>query len=282
MAKSSSNREPPPKGGVWDEPLNAAALAFVDLEMTGLEPKRDRVLQVCVERVRGDQLEQRICTFVRPEDGRAITNSHIHGIHAADLEGAPRFAELVEPIGRALQGAVLIAHGAKWDVAFLEAEMSRAGQPWTCRHWLCTLALARRGFEQLPSHRLEALASELAIPSPRPHRADNDVAVTRQLFAQLSSKLAAPTARALWQSLVRKQRAVEPAIVEAAQRAAELRCPVVVCYRPSGRAPKQFAFFVKAVRTDLDPPIVLGYLQRTRGRRELRADRIVSIEMQRP
>ena len=268
MAKSSSNREPPPEGGVWDEPLDAAALAFVDLEMTGLEPKRDRVLQLCVERVRGQQLEQRICTFVRPDDGRAITNSHIHGIHAADLEGAPRFAELLDPLRGALDGAVLVAHGAKWDVAFLEAEMSRAGQSWTCRHWLCTLALARRCFD-------------LEIPSPRPHRADNDVAVTRQLFAQLSSKLAAPTARALWQSLVRK-RTIEPAIVEAAQRAAELRCPVVVCYRPSGRAPKQFAFFVKAVRTDLDPPVVLGYLQRTRGRRELRADRIVSIEMQRP
>jgi DNA polymerase-3 subunit epsilon len=133
----------------------------------------------------------------------------------------------------------------------------------------------------LPSHRLQAMAAELGIVAASPHRADSDVAVTRQLFAHLVERLGALTPRALWQAAVR-QRVVEPAIVEAAQRAAELRCPVVVCYRPAGRAPKEFSFFVKAVRTDLDPPVVLGYLQRNRGRRELRVDRIVSIEMPSP
>jgi DNA polymerase-3 subunit epsilon len=32
------------------------------------------------------------------------------------------------------------------------------------------------------------------------------------------------------------------------------------------------------VRTDLDPPRVLGYLLPSRSRRELRADRILAIE----
>jgi DNA polymerase-3 subunit epsilon len=41
---------------------------------------------------------------------------------------------------------------------------------------------------------------------------------------------------------------------------------------------QRFRFHVTAVLTDLDPPVVLGYLQHTRGRRQLRADRIVRIE----
>ena len=280
MGKSYSSREPPPAAGVWDEPLDAAPLAFVNLEMTGLDAAADRVVQLCVERVVGGQLVQRMCTFVRPEDDRAVSGSKIHGITAADVADAPRFADLADPLARALDGAVLVAHGARWDVSFLEAEMGRAGRSWSCGHWLCTLALSRRAFE-VDSHRLSALAEMLSIPSPTPHRADNDVAVTRQLFAHLAAKLAAPTARALWQIAVKKP-AVEPAIVAAAQRAAELQRPVLVCYRAAGRAAKEFSFFVKAVRTDLDPPVVLGYLQRTRGRRELRADRIVRIEMQGP
>jgi hypothetical protein len=37
-------------------------------------------------------------------------------------------------------------------------------------------------------------------------------------------------------------------------------------------------FHVTALRTELDPPMAIGYLSHTRGRRELRIDRILSLE----
>src|SRR6185369_5382399 len=98
--------EPPP-GPPWDEPLETAALAFVDLELTGLRKDSDRVIEVCVERVRGGELEARVASLVRP-DPPAFGSAQIHGIVAADLAAAPTFAALAGPIVAALAGAVLV------------------------------------------------------------------------------------------------------------------------------------------------------------------------------
>src|SRR5215475_15675282 len=105
--------EPPP-GSPWDDPIAAAPLAFVDLEMTGLDAGRDRILEICVDRVRGGQLEGSLCSLVRP-DGGVFGNAHVHGIEPAAVAGAPSFAELAPRVEAAIDGAVLVAHAAAWD-----------------------------------------------------------------------------------------------------------------------------------------------------------------------
>ena len=53
---------------------------------------------------------------------------------------------------------------------------------------------------------------------------------------------------------------------------------VKIRYRPSHRGPEDLTMVITGVRTDLDPPRVLGYLLPSRSRRELRADRILAVE----
>ena len=268
------HREPPP-GSPWDDPLGEAPLCFVDLEMTGLRAEDDRVVEVCVERVRGGRVEDVVASLVRPEGG-VFGNAHIHGIDPAEVERAPAFAELAPRVEQLLDGAILVAHAAAWDVAFLEAELARAGRPRRIAHCLDTLALSRRAFA-LPSHRLSALCKELGIVRARAHRAEDDVAALRAVFAAITSVLAPRTPRDLWHVRV-GQRHARPEVLAAALAAIEPAVPVTIRYRPAHRAPEELLFRVTAVRTDLDPPRVLGYLLPSRSRRELRADRILAIE----
>jgi len=58
----------------------------------------------------------------------------------------------------------------------------------------------------------------------------------------------------------------------------ELGKPVRLRYRPAHRGPEDLFFCITGVRTDLDPPRVLGYLLPSRSQRELRADRILHVE----
>jgi len=265
--------EPPP-GSPWDEPLAWAPLAFVDLEMTGLDPRRDQVLEVCIERVRGAHVEQTVVSLVRPEGG-AFGNAHIHGIAPAEVAAAPTFAELAPRVEAALEGAVVVAHAAAWDVAFLEAELARSGRPRRFAHYLDTLTLSRRAFA-LPSHRLDALCGSFGIPRGQAHRAASDVAALRAVFAKVIEVLSPRTLRDLWHVRVGQGRA-RPDLVAAALEALDRQAPVAVRYRPARRPPEELVFCVTGVRTDLDPPRVLGYLLPSRGRRELRADRILAI-----
>jgi DNA polymerase-3 subunit epsilon len=265
--------EPPP-GSPWDDPIAAAPMAFVDLEMTGLDAGRDRIVEICIERVRGERLEGSLCSLVRP-DGGVFGNAHVHGIEPATVATAPCFAELVQRVEAAIEGAVLVAHAAAWDVSFLEAELGRAGRPRRIEHYLDTLTLSRRAFA-LPSHRLGALCTELGIPRGQAHRAASDVAALRAVFARVLAVLAPSTPRDLWHVRI-GQRFARPDLVAAAVHALEQEAPVTVRYRPARRPPEELVFCVTGVREDLDPPRVLGYLLPSRSRRELRADRILAI-----
>lgn len=265
----------PPAGEPWDTPLDRAPLVFLDLEMTGLRAEVDRVIEICAERVRGRSIEASIASLVRPEPN-VFGNAHIHGIDPRELEGAPTFAAIADRVEPLLEGAVVVAHAASWDVAFLEAELARAGRARRLVHYLDSLTLARRAFS-FPSHSLAALCRELGVRREREHRAEDDVHALRAVFSRIVEVLAPRTPRDLWHVRIGERRA-RPAVVAAAIRAAERGEGVRVRYRPAGRGPEELVLRVTGVRTDLDPPRVLGYLLPSRSRRELRADRILAIE----
>lgn len=263
----------PEPARLWDLPIGQAPLAFLDLEMTGLDPGTDGIVQICVERVIGSAVEERFLSLVRPEGPDRA--GHIHGIAPEDLAAAPPFGDLAQAIDDILRDAIIVAHGADHDVAFLTKAMSGAGLTWAPGAYLDTLRLSRHAFA-LESHRLTAIAAHLGISQDVPHRADHDVKVLRTLFERLLELLRPDNARELWH-VQHCRRTVRREVLEAAQRALAVGEPVHVRYR-ARRGIQEFGFCVRDVRADLDPPLVLGYLHRTRGRRELRADRIVTIE----
>jgi DNA polymerase-3 subunit epsilon len=75
---------PPPPGPPWDVPVERASFAFVDLEMTGLDVTRDRVVEICVDRVVGGERTAFICTLVDPGE-RVGGAAHVHGLDSAML-----------------------------------------------------------------------------------------------------------------------------------------------------------------------------------------------------
>jgi len=248
--------------------------------MTGLDAKRDRVVEVCIERVRGpdprSEPEDRLHSLVRPDDG-AIGNVHVHGIDAAALANAPSFAEIADRVAALLDGAIFVAHGAAWDVAFVEAEMRRAGrQGFTVPFWLDTLNLSRRAFG-LQKHSLEALRAEFGLDGARAHRADADVSALREVFARCVRELTPATPRDLWQVRVAERR-VRDQILAQCKDAVQSRSEVTVVYRPRARPAEPMRMVLTGIELGLDPPRVIGYQLPGRGRRELRADRILRIE----
>ena len=73
------------------------------------------------------------------------------------------------------------------------------------------------------------------------------------------------------------ERHARPEIVERCRALAATGERVWVTHRPSHKGVRSFEGIVLEVRTDLDPPRVLGYCLPGRGRFDLRADRILAI-----
>jgi len=100
--------------------------AIIDVETTGLSPKRDRVLELAVVRVdqRG-QIVDEWSTRFNPEGPVGAT--HIHGITDADVAHAPLFRDVAASIVPYICGLPIAAHYARFDLGFLLGELPRAG-----------------------------------------------------------------------------------------------------------------------------------------------------------
>jgi DNA polymerase III subunit epsilon len=140
----------------------------LDTETTGLEPELNhRIIEIgCVELVNRRTTGRTFHRYLNPERDIDEGALAVHGISRAELDGQPRFAEIVEELLLFVSGAELVIHNAAFDVAFLDAELARiAGEPRqiaaACQV-LDTLALAR---ELHPGQRnsLDALCKRYSI-----------------------------------------------------------------------------------------------------------------------
>ncbi len=101
------------------------SFAVVDVETTGFT-NRDRVLEVAVVHAAADgTVTGTWSTLVNPD--RDIPNTRIHGISAADVVGAPTFADIAGELADQLNGRVFVAHNAPFDTRLLAAEFGRLG-----------------------------------------------------------------------------------------------------------------------------------------------------------
>jgi DNA polymerase-3 subunit epsilon len=119
------------------------------------------------------------------------------GISDSMVRGAPRFAQVAGPLAGVLTGAVFVAHNARFDWAFLNAEFARAGLPGPTAPRLCTMRLARRLLPELPRRNLDAVTAHLGVAVVDRHRAAGDALATAAVLARLLERARAAGATTL-------------------------------------------------------------------------------------
>ena len=155
--------------------------AALDLETTGLDPSHDRVIEIGAVAFSETAVHASLVRFVDP--GRTVPEQvlRLTGINPADLRGAAPQREALEELAAFVRGRQPVGHGATLDVDFLSA----AGLWEPGAEIIDTLHVARILLPNSASHSLPALAVELDLVQPRPHRALDDADATRQLFMRL-------------------------------------------------------------------------------------------------
>ncbi|MEN4920202.1 3'-5' exonuclease [Achromobacter spanius] len=162
-----------------------------DLETTGLSTSSCEILEFAAVRVGvGGVLEREYTQVVRTCGPVPSFISRLTGITQAEVErdGVPvvqafsSFLDFVEDLP-------VFFHNASFDRRFLGAAADQTGLPFpNATH--CTLALARRAWPELPSHKLDILARHVGASQPT-HRALADVRTTVAVALAASARLAA-------------------------------------------------------------------------------------------
>jgi DNA polymerase III epsilon subunit-like protein len=123
-------------------PASELEWAAIDLETTGLDPNRDRIVEVAVVRFRGDGVvTDEYCSLVNPQ--RRMGGNEIHQLTGPDVRDAPLFADVLPDLVRMLSGAIAIAHKMSFEDGFLAAEFGRLGRPGLGVPGVCSLDTTR-------------------------------------------------------------------------------------------------------------------------------------------
>jgi DNA polymerase III epsilon subunit-like protein len=177
-------------GTVRDGREHLGPYAVIDFETTGLSPRRDRVVEVAIARVDANgRIEDEFATLINPR--RDVGPTFIHGITNAQVKTAPEFAEVAPELLARMSGAVVVAHNATFEEAFLAAELKRAGIDVAPVPALCTLWLGRQTFAT-PNYKLGTLARAGGVPLVDKHAALGDVRAVSLLLPQMTGRLTAP------------------------------------------------------------------------------------------
>jgi len=163
-----------------------------DFETTGLSPQSDRIVEIGAVAFRmikeagswRADVDGEFSTLINP--GRPIPAevSAIHGIDDLSVSAAPNFAHAAIQFCSFLEGAILVAHNAPFDLGFLKAETARAGLQVPQNPAYDTIAIAKTAVSGLPSYSLKALASSFGIIQNAAHRGADDARVCMELFVK--------------------------------------------------------------------------------------------------
>jgi len=167
-------------------PVTNVLFAALDIETTGLNSRRGAVVEMAVVRFRDNRVLDTNVWLVHPPDhipaAERKAAEAVHGITPDMLRDAPEFAQVYPRVLETLQGAVVIAHNAPFDMRFLQAEVDRAGLAAPTNTVLDTLRLLRGWFPDLPHHGLQDLAAYLEVETNTQHRASADALCLVQVF----------------------------------------------------------------------------------------------------
>ncbi|HWA16907.1 MAG TPA: 3'-5' exonuclease [Gemmatimonadales bacterium] len=166
--------------------IETCSFAVVDCETTGSRAQTsDRITEVAIVVVHGARREMVFESLVNPGFSIPWRVAQLTGINDAMVRRAPLFDDIADQVVTALAGRVFVAHNARFDWAFLSAEIRRAKSHRLAGSHLCTVRLAKRLLPGLESGSLDALSWHFGLENPARHRAGGDAMATAQLLERL-------------------------------------------------------------------------------------------------
>ncbi len=172
-----------PKGQSIDD-----TYCVLDLETTGFSPITEKITEVGIMKLKDGKVIDEFSCFVNPEKpipARVVEITNITDFMVKDAETIDKvFPKILEFI----EGSILVAHNAEFDIGFLKHNARVLGYNFDYTY-LDTLSLAKALFPEYKTYKLGRIAKNLKIKVEVAHRALDDVSTTVKVFNIMLEKL---------------------------------------------------------------------------------------------
>lgn len=160
--------------GVSDIDWKNSTLVAFDAETDGAYPLGFDFCELGAVKWRDGQIIDKYETLVKPRKKMSDFVIGIHGITNEMVQDAPLIEEVLPDFLKFIDGCVLLAHHAPFDVGFLMADIEKYNlSPPQCPI-LCTSLLSRHLIPESSNHKLQTLMKFFDIKVKTAHRALED------------------------------------------------------------------------------------------------------------
>ncbi|GAA0370397.1 PolC-type DNA polymerase III [Bacillus horti] len=158
-----------------------------DFETSGLDPQRDRVIEIAAIRCKDDKVISEFSTLIYFDGKLAPKIVELTGIQDEDLQDGLTEDTSFRILNRLLKDSLLVAHNAAFDLAFLHYTFMRLANRSFTNPFVDTLTISRELLYY--PHTLKDTCDHFAVTLEGAHRAMNDVHACWEVFKRFSQEV---------------------------------------------------------------------------------------------
>lgn len=169
--------------GTLPDELTSCEYVVFDLETTGLDVMNNGITEIGAVKIKGGKVTEQFTTLVKPDYPITQEIVDITGITNEMVKDSPKISAVVPDFMKFIEGAVLVAQNAEFDLKFLK-RFAGAEDFEVKNKVLDTMEMARSELSFLRRHDLHTLAEHFNITFHH-HRALSDAYATAEIFIEL-------------------------------------------------------------------------------------------------
>jgi len=163
-----------------------------DVETTGLSPRYgDRVIEIGAIVIENGTVMEEYSTLIDTKRAIKRDAQQVHGITREMLTGKPKPEEIMPEFEEFIHDSILVAHNARFDMAFIRHEFHRQKLPFNYQY-ICTLEMSQERLPHLPNHKLGTVYRHLMGATgdilKQQHRALADARMVAAIWLAMEEK----------------------------------------------------------------------------------------------
>jgi len=160
-----------------------------DTETSGAWPLGDEICEIAGVKWRNGQVIDEFQSLVKVSKPMSDFIVGIHGITNAMVAEAPPMGEVIKKFRDFIEGSIMVAHHAPFDMGFLANEFEKFNLTLPQPPVLCTSLLSICLFPEFENHKLQTLVQQFDLPKGTAHRALDDSRACGSAFLKCLEKI---------------------------------------------------------------------------------------------